>query len=159
MLYILIAVAAASFGTGYLTSHQIDQVSILRLERAIDRGNADAAATLGVIKDRVATAQNDALKSNLELDNANQSAINTINAYDKRLDAVQLFDAGYKPRCPDALPASRDTGVSKDAAHYASYATELDQLVKNKARECDTAANYALNAYKFVFEQNCGIAR
>jgi outer membrane murein-binding lipoprotein Lpp len=161
MIYALIGVFLAGLGVGASVTYKIDQTAILRLENAIDQSNAKGTVLLEATREKVNSAKHEAVKFNRELDDANKSAITTINALDSQLDALRLFaSARVKPRCSDALPAGGDPGVSEDAAGDAQFSTELIELIKNKSRECEIVAQYAQGAYKFANSgAGCGIAK
>lgn len=163
IFYIVIAAIAALstvFGSGYLVGMNHEHATIARLEDSIKQSNEQSALMLSATRKQAAKSKMEAVNYNLELDDAQKSYVDNINRLDQQLDAVKLFKPRTAAGCDDRVPAGGHSGVSEDAAGDAQLTTELDQLVKTKAAECDRVAAYALNAYKFVnSKKGCGIEK
>jgi hypothetical protein len=139
MPYILIAVFLAGYGVAY----KVDRAEIFALKNAIEKSNEQGRSAMVEAQRIVDHAHSEALKSNQELDKANESSINTINAYYDRVRSTN------KPRshCP-VSKANHTVKSTKDAGNTYDLLTELHRA--------DLAAIEKNTLLKFV-KDRCGI--
>jgi vacuolar-type H+-ATPase subunit H len=143
MLYGIIAIIIASFGSGFYTAHSIDNAEIFALKTAIEKANEQGRSAMQEATRIVNEAQKEAIENNNELDKANESSINTINAYYDRVQSI------HKARRSNAMPKSYNTGEpSKDAGNTYDILAELHRA--------DLAAIEKNTLLKFI-KWNCGI--
>jgi hypothetical protein len=138
MPYILIAVFLAGYGVAY----KVDRAEIFALKNAIEKANEQGRSAMVEAQRIVDHAHAEAIKSNQELDKANESSINTINAYYDRVRSI-------KPRshCP-VSKANNTAIVTKDEGNRYDLLEELHRA--------DLAAIEKNTLLKFV-RNNCGI--
>ena len=142
MLYGIIAIVIASFGSGFYTAHSIDNAEIFALKNAIEKANEQGRSAMAEATRIVNAAQAEAITTNNELDKANESSINTINAYYDRVRKI-------KPRSNCAMSKSDNTvEPTKDATNTYNLLAELHRA--------DLAAIEKNTLLKFV-RNNCGI--
>jgi hypothetical protein len=139
MPYILIVVFLAGYGVAY----KVDRAEIYALKNAIEKSNEQGRSAMVEAQRIVDAAHKEALKSNQELDKANESSINTINAY---YDRVRSSDKARR-RCP-VPKANNPTIAQKDAANTYDILAELHRA--------DLAAIEKNTLLKFI-RNNCGI--
>jgi len=142
-LCFFIIIIATSFISGYGLSYKIDRAEIFALKNAIEKSNEQGRSAMTEAQRMVDHAQQEALKSNNELDKANESSINTINAY---YDRVRASDK-TRSHCP-VSKADNSSEHPADAANTYDILTELHRA--------DIAAIEKNTLLKFVRE-NCGI--
>jgi hypothetical protein len=142
MLYGIIAIVIASFGSGFYTAHSIDNAEIFALKNAIDKANEQGRSAMAEATRIVNAAQAEAIATNNELDKANESSINTINTYYDRVRQI-------KPRSHCTVSKS-DNPVepAKDATNSYNLLAELHRA--------DLSAIEKNTLLKFV-RNNCGI--
>ena len=142
MLYGIIAIIIASFGSGFYTAHSIDNAEIFALKNAIEKANEQGRSAMQEATRIVNEAQKEALETNNELDKANESSINTINAYYDRVRQI-------KPRSNCTVSKGDNTSEpAKDAGNAYDLLAELHRA--------DLAAIEKNTLLKFV-RNNCGI--
>jgi hypothetical protein len=142
MPYFLIAIVIAFFGSGFYTAHSIDNAEIFALKNAIEKANEQGRSAMQEATRIVNEAQKEAIKTNNELDKANESSINTINAYYDRVRSI-------KPRSHCPVSKRDNTGEpEKDAGNTYDILAELHRA--------DLAAIEKNTLLKFV-RNNCGI--
>ena len=142
MLYGIIAIVIASFGSGFYTAHSIDNAEIFALKNAIEKSNEQGRSAMQEATRIVNKAQKEALEINNELDKANESSINTINAYYDRVRQT-------KPRSNCTVPKSDNTSINTE--HEANRYNILAEL-----HRADIAAIEKNTLLKFI-KGNCGI--
>ena len=142
MLYGIIAIVIASFGSGFYTAHSIDNAEIFALKNAIEKANEQGRSAMQEATRIVNEAQKEALEINNELDKANESSINTINAYYDRVRQT-------KPRSNCPVPKSNNTNVNTE--HETNRYDILAEL-----HRADLAAIEKNTLLKFI-KGNCGI--
>jgi len=143
MLYGIIAIVIASFGSGFYTAHSIDNAEIFALKNAIEKSNEQGRSAMQEATRIVNEAQKEAIEANNELDKANESSINTINAYYDRVQSI------HKARGANAVPKSDNTSVNTE--HEANRYDILAEL-----HRADLAAIEKNTLLKFI-KGNCGI--
>ena len=142
MLYGIIAIIIASFGSGFYTAHSIDNAEIFALKNAIEKANEQGRSAMQEATRIVNKAQKEALEINNELDKANESSINTINAYYDRVRQT-------KPRSNCTVSKSDNTSINTE--HEANRYDILAEL-----HRADLAAVEKNTLLKFI-KGNCGI--
>lgn len=165
MAYILIlaAVFSAGAGSGYWMAYENSQAKIIRLEAGIDKANEQAKHDLEKSTEAVKKAEADAVNANANLDRAHVQDIDTINAWhDKHTTAAalaeRLRESADHQGCPDAVPASADTGQHQnDAADTGDFSARLGEFFDEKTLQADRCAVDKNLLLKFVVEQSCGI--
>lgn len=150
MPYLLAAIVAASFGSGFGLAYKLQSGKIASMEAGIRAQNHDALMVLGIERKRVATAEKEAQNKALELDKAHESDIATINAYHDRLAVVQLRDPGRKGGgCP--LPKAVRPGKPKEpATDGQGLSGELAGFLRGEAMRADAVMSYAKVCRDFV---------
>jgi len=143
MLYGIIAIIIASFGSGFYTAHSIDNAEIFALKNAIEKANEQGHSAMQEATRIVNKAQKEALEINNELDKANESSINTINAY---YDRVQ---SSHKASSHCTVPKSDNSNVNTE--HETNRYDILAEL-----HRADLAAIEKNTLLKFI-KGNCGI--
>jgi hypothetical protein len=144
---------------GFGVARQIDNAQIERLGNAITLQKAEAKAALDVAVSRVDAAQAKAKQDNINLEQAHDSAIKTINAYRDLLATARLSDPGRRQSRASALPASANTGIAETEAGTGELSEELTRFLQTRFYSADKIAEYANQCYVFVVEQNCGLSR
>jgi len=142
MLYGIIAIIIASFGSGFYTAHSIDNAEIFALKNAIEKANEQGRSAMQEATRIVNKAQKEAIEINNELDKANESSINTINAYYDRVRQT-------KPR--SNCPVSKSDNTSINTEHEPNRYDILAEL-----HRADIAAIEKNTLLKFI-KGNCGI--
>jgi hypothetical protein len=143
MPYFFIAIVLASFGSGFYTAHSIDNAEIFALKNAIEKSNEQGRSAMQEATRIVNAAQSEAIATNNELDKANESSINTINAY---YDRVQ---SSNKASSHCTMPKSDNPSINTE--HEANTYDLLAEL-----HRADIAAIEKNTLLKFV-RTNCGI--
>ena len=138
MPYILIAVFLAGYGVAY----KVDRAEIFALKNAIEKANEQGRSAMVEAQRIVDHAQQEAMASNNELDKANESSINTINAYYDRVRTL-------KPRSNCAVSKANNT--VEPTEHERNRYDLLAEL-----HRADLAAIEKNTLLKFV-QDNCGI--
>jgi hypothetical protein len=138
MPYILIAVFLAGYGVAY----KVDRAEIFALKNAIEKSNEQGRSAMVEAQRIVDHAYEEAIKSNQELDKANESSINTINAYYDRVRQTKPSS-----NCP-VSKANNTAIVTKDEGNRYDLLEELHRA--------DIAAIEKNTLLKFV-QDNCGI--
>jgi len=142
MLYGIIAIIIASFGSGFYTAHSIDNAEIFALKNAIEKANEQGRSAMQEATRIVNKAKKEAIEANNELDKANESSINTINAYYDRVRQT-------KPRIN--CPVSKSDNTRINTEHEANRYDILAEL-----HRADIAAIEKNTLLKFI-KGNCGI--
>jgi hypothetical protein len=142
MFYGIIAIIIASFGGGYYTASSFDKAELFALKNAIERANEQGRSAMQEATRIVNEAQKQAIESNNELDKANESSINTINAYYDRVRQIKPSSD-----CP-VSKTNNPAEPSKDAGNTYNLLAELYRA--------DLAAIEKNTLLKFV-RTNCGI--
>jgi hypothetical protein len=142
MLYGIIAIVIASFGSGFYTAHSIDNAEIFALKNAIEKANEQGRSAMQEATRIVNKAQKEALEINNELDKANESSINIINAYYDRVRQT-------KPR--SNCPVSKSDNTNVNPEHETNRYDILAEL-----HRADLAAIEKNTLLKFI-KGNCGI--
>jgi len=143
MLYGIIAIVIASFVSGFYTAHSIDNAEIFALKNAIEKANEQGRSAMQEATRIVNEAQKEAIENNNELDKANESSINTINAYYDRVQSI------HKARGANAMPKIDNPPVNTE--HEANRYDILAEL-----HRADLAAIEKNTLLKFI-KGNCGI--
>ena len=143
MPYILAIIIAASFVSGYGLSYKIDRAEIFALKNAIEKSNEQGRSAMVEAQRIVDAAHKEAIRTNNELDKANESSINTINAY---YDRVRASDKA-RSHCP--VPKAYNSNI--DTYHETNRYDILAEL-----HRADLAAIEKNTLLKFV-RDNCGI--
>lgn len=139
MPYILIVVFLAGYGVAY----KVDRAEIFALKNAIEKSNEQGRSAMVEAQRIVDHAHEEAIKSNQELDKANESSINTINAYYDRVRSSNKT----RSNCP-VSKANNPTIAPKDATNTYDILAELYRA--------DLAAIEKNTLLKFI-RNNCGI--
>jgi len=142
MLYGIIAIIIASFGSGFYTAHSIDNAEIFALKNAIEKANEQGRSAMQEATRIVNKAQKEAIEINNELDKANESSINTINAYYDRVRQT-------KPHSNCPVSKSDNTSINTE------YETNRYDILAELHR-ADLAAIEKNTLLKFI-KGNCGI--
>jgi hypothetical protein len=155
---LLAIIAAIAFIAGFGLSHQFDKAELKQMSNDIAAKNTLAETTLREKTNAVEAATATAIKLKSDLDKSRDSFLATTIDYSQRVDAIGLYSKSWA--CSDSPTTGRDpTGISENSPSEAEFSAELDRLVKEKAKLCDLAADYADKAYQFTTLNNCGIAR
>src|SRR5574337_1127318 len=133
MPYLLIVV----FLVGYGLAYKVDRADIFALKNAIEKSNEQGRSAMVEAQRMVNHAQEESKRTNLELDKANESSINTINAYYDRVLASN------KTRSHCSMPKS-----DNPSEHPTDAANSYDILAE--LHRADLAAIEKNTLLKFV---------
>lgn len=143
MPYFLITVIFASFTAGYGLCYKIYRAETFALETAIEKANEQGRSAMTEATRIVNVAQAEAIRTNNELDKANESSINTINAYYDRVRSSNKASSN----CP--MPKSNHSNIN--TRHESDRYDILAEL-----HRADVVAIEKNTLLKFV-KDNCGI--
>ncbi len=155
--YIIAAALVLGLGLGSGATYKIQRGNVLALELAIATANSQADVVTSIAKEKVAKAENKAVLANLNLDQAHDSSIKTINTYRDMLATERLRDPNKK-HCTNTLPTGSDSKVDSANADDGAYiSTEFSRLLWSEAKRADACAVDKATLLEFV-KGNCGIA-
>jgi hypothetical protein len=149
-------VAATAFSLGFGTAWKLQSGKIYAMDVANSAANLEATRLLETARYNVDAAEQQALKSNQELDKANAQNIETINALDAQFDGVVMRDPGAKG-CQNPMPVRPSARV---VAKVATPGRELSAAAQQFLRAESLRANKITVDYNslLVFVQNkCNI--
>lgn len=151
MIYAYIALAVALFGGGFATAKQFDAAEILRLETAIERGNAQAETELRLAQVKVAHETEKAAQLNQQIEITHAQQIQTVNALTDRVaDSAKRLYAS-RQNCANAVSTGSNPRVSETEA-----ADRYGRAVGATVADVKIADAYAQSCWRIV-SHNCGI--
>lgn len=160
--YILLAGVIAAFAGGYCTAYKIEHGEVEQLRHEIVLSNLQAEETLKSIQDRVKTAQDEAWKSNEDLDNENKLHTIEVDSLRGNLDIAnsisrRMRTGTHNKDCRSTLPKSTTAEQLKEAStESAEFSEKFGHFLAAESVRADQLAVYAKTAYDFAAD-NCGI--
>ncbi|MFA5875254.1 MAG: hypothetical protein WC901_01010 [Candidatus Margulisiibacteriota bacterium] len=157
MPYIMAALVAVGFVSGYWTAHSIDKSEIVSLHASIDRANAKAELSAKTDQAIIDAAIAKASELNAKLDKKNESEINAINAYHAELTAHRLSAARACPRNKGAVPKADNTTINTaNEADRTEFSTEFEGFLGWETLRANKAAVEKNELLEYV-NNGCGV--
>ncbi len=157
----LIAIIALAFaigsGIGGTAAYRLQQSKVLAMELKIQEANTQALAILNMAKTKVHEAELQAIRTNEELDKANDVHIQTINHYYDALHAELAKRVHDDKACvSNTMPESGGTGKSKASSSKTRFSEKYVRFLENQLKQASEASNYAAEAGQFI-NNKCNI--
>lgn len=160
MIQALIAgvIFSVGLGTGgYLTALKLNS-EIYRLETIAAQKDAVSSEIVAKRNEQLTEIYLKNTELNNELEKSNEQAVDTINTLHERL--IRLSKQPHTSRSKEVPRAeSPSTKCPEREAENPELSRGFRALLVARSLEADRLNLYALNCYKFVVEQNCGIPK
>lgn len=158
-LLILLALAFTVGGSSsYYITTAIDAKALASVRAELEAYKLEAATTLNEEHAKRMLALDQALELNKQLDTANEQATNSINTLYSKLSRLQLKpQKALSSSCPKT--ASHSPVQSPAKTKDDELSTRLHEFSTEQFYVADQLEAYAQECWKFVVENNCGIAK
>jgi hypothetical protein len=155
MPYILLVIALAGFGGGFTVARSMYILNIEELKHSIQESNAKQQVLKNINEQKLALAEEKAVKLNENLDKSHESYIETVNSYATKLSSSKLYD--HKASCGNKVSeGSNSKQLAKTRTNNSELSRELTEFLRAETLRADKAAIDKNSLLEFV-KSNCGI--